>query len=316
MGRVTKRERDFTSASLASVDGLLRAVPASDPLARLSLEGRRETLVADLEQAEFTPDHGAVASLYFGGSPVVGQFGIEAEFASKALGQFQELVTKLYADEHEGGLAQRGPVRGKSASRLHVTNIVRGSFGFALEEAEPAIVDTPLKTAVDHATELLTAFATAEDAAFEEALANVDDRTLATARSFFHLMAQEDATLRLVSGKVDVSLSREMVARATERAEASRLEDGIERIAGTLIGLLPASHNFEFRMTEGRVLSGKVVQRISTADLENLNRTSLYIGVVGMFRVKRLYRKGTLARETYSLEEIAGAGAAPALPVR
>ena len=35
-----------------------------------------------------------------------------------------------------GGLGQRGIVPNKGASTLHITNIVRGSFGFLLEEVQ------------------------------------------------------------------------------------------------------------------------------------------------------------------------------------
>ena len=37
------------------------------------------------------------------------------------------------------GLAERGTVPRRSSSTLHITNIVRGSFGFLLEEVQPQL---------------------------------------------------------------------------------------------------------------------------------------------------------------------------------
>jgi hypothetical protein len=76
------------------------------------------------------------------------------------------------------------------ANSLHITNIVRGSFGFLLEEVQPQlqIVDSSLKTAVDEATRLLKAFGEDDEEQFRTAVEEIDQRVLATTREFFDLM--------------------------------------------------------------------------------------------------------------------------------
>ncbi len=242
-----------------------------------------------------------------GGAPVVGQRGIEAEFAGKAVGYFQDLVTKLFAEQQDIAMATRGPVPGKSASKLHITNVVRGSFGFLLEEAEAqgSLIDTRLKAAVERATGLISAFGDANNEAFEEALTSVDERTLVSARSFFDLLKQDDATFRLVTGEFEATFGRDLIARAAERADASSLHETRDSLYGMLTGILPDHHSFEFRLTSDQTtISGKVVPTISSAELETMNRNLLFKEIRATFRVKRLLRKGALVRENYTLENV------------
>lgn len=304
MTRLKKLERDFATADIAAVNGLLAQLSDEDVMTRFGLEERLEELQRELAAIEDTGDEPtASAALFFGGQPVLGARGIESEFGGAAITKFQDLVAKVLAHEN-GGLGQRGVVPNRGASTLHITNIVRGSFGFLLEEVHPQhqMVETSLKAAVDEATRLLDAFGEPDEEAFRTAVEEIDERVLGTAREFFSLMRQRGATLRVVAGDRDNSFGAEAVARAADRATSTVLQDGEEVITGQLAGVLPDAHQFEFRAGADRgTLRGKVDRAFTTDQLSRFNRDYVNIDGRGRFHIKRVLRNGIVVRETYTL---------------
>lgn len=304
MSSLRKLERDFVRADLAAVSSLLAQLKEEDVMARFSLEARRDELqeaIALLEEEADEP--AASAALFFGGRPVIGTYGIESEFAGIAVSRFQDIVSKVMAHE-AGTLGQRGVVPNKSASKLHITNIVRGSFGFLLEEVQTdkPTAGTALKNAVDETTRLLDAFGKDDEESFRTTVETIDERVLTTARDFFNLMRERGATLRLVSGDTDRSFGGDAVARAAERATSTLVEDQEETIQGQLAGFLPAAHEFEFRaIGERGTINGKVDRMITTEQLEQFNRDLIGIGSEARIHIRRLLRSGALVRESFTL---------------
>lgn len=304
MSSLRKLERDFAHADIAAVSSLVAQLGDEDVMARFGLESRLQRLRAAAAKLDETPEAPtASAALFFGGRPVLGQNGIEAEFGAAAVANFQDLVAKVMADE-TNGLGLRGVVPNKAASVLHITNIVRGSFGFLLEEARPQhdLIDTTLKTAVDKATRLLDAFGEADEEQFRSAVEKIDQRVLAKARDFFDLMRKAGATLRLVAGNADHSFGAEAVVRAAERAATTNVEDSEELLRGQLAGVLPDAHEFEFRASVERgTIRGRVDRTLSPGELSRFNHELLEVDVTARMRVKRVLRNGTVAREGFTL---------------
>lgn len=304
MTGLRKLERDFAAADIAAVNGLLAQLSAEDVMTRFGLEARLEELqqsLAALEEEQDEPT--AAAALFFGGQPVLDTRGIESEFGGTATTKFQDLVAKVLAHEN-GGLGQRGVVPNRGASTLHITNIVRGSFGFLLEEVQPQhqLVDTSLKTAVEEATRLLDAFGEPDEEAYRTAVEAIDERVLGTAREFFSLMRQRGATLRVVAGDRDNSFGAAAVARAADRATSTVLQEGEEVIAGQLAGVLPDAHQFEFRAGTARgTLRGKIDRALPTDQLSRFNRDFVNVDGNARFHVKRVLRNDEVVRETYTL---------------
>lgn len=304
MSSVRKMERDFAHADIAAVQGLLAQLSDEDVMTRFGLEARLDELqrtVAEFDRAREEPT--ASAALFFGGRPVIGARGIESEFGAAAVSKFQDLVAKVLAHE-AGGLGQRGLVPNKGASTLHITNIVRGSFGFLLEEVQPQqqMVKTPLKTAVEETTRLLDAFGEPDEEQFRTAVEAIDQRVLGTAREFFDLMRQDGATLRLVAGDRDRSFGLDAVARAAERATSTTVEDAEEEIDGQLAGILPDAHQFEFRTAGDRgTIRGKVDGALPADRLTRFNRELVNLNASARVHVKRVLRSGTVVRESFTL---------------
>lgn len=304
MTRLKKLERDFATADIAAVNGLLAQLSEEDVMTRFGLEARLEELRRDLAALDDEADEPtAAAALFFGGQPVLGARGIESEFGGAAIAKFQDLVAKVLAHAN-GALGQRGVVPHRSASTLHITNIVRGSFGFLLEEVQPQqqLVDTSLRAAVEETTRLLDAFGEPSEETFRTAVEEIDDRVLGTTREFFSLMRQRGATLRVVVGDRDNSFGAEAVARAADRASSTVIQEGEETIAGQLAGILPDAHQFEFRAAADRgTLRGKVDRALTADQLGRFNRDFVNVEGRGRFLVKRVLRNDLVVRETFTL---------------
>lgn len=304
MSTVRKLERDFLKADIHAVGALMERMGDEDVMARFGLEERLAELQSTLAQLEEAPhETAASAALFFGGKPVVGSQGIESGFAGSAMGQFQDLVSMIHAHE-TGGLAERGTVPRRASSTLHITNIVRGSFGFLLEEVQPQlqIVDSSLKTAVDEATRLLKAFGEDDEEQFRTAVEEIDQRVLATTGEFFDLMRKSGATVRLVSGDTDRSFSSDAVARAVDRAKTTTLVDDQEIVSGQLAGVLPESHQFEFRTADERgTIRGKVARDLTPHQLGLFNTEYVNVNSRALLKVKRVLRDHTVVRERYTL---------------
>jgi hypothetical protein len=303
MTSLRKLERDRTRAELASVEALLDQLSDEDVMMRLGLEARRGELIAAIQDFDERGETGASADLFFGGRPVAGSRGIETEFAGNAVTRFQDLVAKLLARE-VGELGQRGVVPNKDAATLHITKVVRGSFGFRLEEIEPQheMVRTALKNALDNASQLLRAFAEPNDEKFQEAVEAVDNRIVSTARDFFELMRNSGATLRLVAGESDNSFSPQAVAMAAERAGTTEVEEAEERVEGELGGVLPDAHQFEFRAVGPRgTIRGKVDRALTPEELAVFNLRFVNVPARVQLQVRRVRRSGLIVRESFTL---------------
>ena len=307
MMRLKKLERDFATADIAAVNGLLAQLGDEDVMTRFGLEARLDELQQELAALDDVQDEPtAAAALFFGGEPVLGTRGIESEFGGAAVTKFQDLVAKVLAHEN-GGLGQRGVVPNRGASTLHITNIVRGSFGFLLEEvnSQHNLIETSLKAAVDNTTRLLDAFGEPDEEASRTAVEAIDERVLGTAREFFSLMRQRGATLRIVAGDRDNSFGAAAVARAADRATSTVLREGEELIAGQLAGVLPDAHQFEFRAGADRgTLRGRIDRALSADHLSRYNRDLVNLDASGRFHVKRVLRNDEVVRETYTLLEL------------
>ncbi len=280
-----------------------------DVIAKLSLQSRRDELVKNLAQLADVREVSASASLFFAGEPVRADQGIEVSFGAQAMEKFQEVVTRVFAFQHTGSLGQRGAVPGKDATRLHLTNVVRGSFGFRLEEmpSQSALLESPLKDAMDEATRLIANFGLGDEEAFESEVENLDSRVLTSIRDFFGLLNDRQATFRLVSGTSDKSFHAQTIARAAERAKITKLDEEEIELPGQLAGALRDSRIFEFRPEDGRpALKGPIGAELSADTISKINREFSDKDSLGKFRVKSVRQDDRLLRQKFTLLSIRG----------
>lgn len=253
-----KLEVEAAQADLAAVEALLRRRSReSDPIGWMQFSSRRDELQNKLSELQSLVTTSASVALFFGGLPVIGSRGIKAEFGTKAIDQFQDVIKKRFAEYH-GPIGSRGPTRQADQTAMMITDIARGSFGFVLEEAnEHHLAESTLKTVVDDVLNLIYSSIAPDEDAFSSFLESIDPRVLASLRTFFHHLDNEGATLRIVEDDRELSLPREAISRARSRTDTIEISEDTRAFEGKLF-LLPESRKFELHLRDGLSIKGTV----------------------------------------------------------
>ena len=233
-------------SDLSAVDGLLQLLPAEDTLGRMSLQSRHDELSKELSQLKGSQDTLASTALYFGGRPVIGSAGIEAEFAATAISDFKDLIVKVWATK-DYEVASYGPVRDQDSARLHITALLHGSMGFLIEEIDLKAVPlfpTSLKLATDDASNLIRKIASESEEVFQQQLDLLHPRVFTSIQRFFKDLHKAEANVRIVDAVADTALSRESVDKAFVRLEEVNIEEVPIEENGILLGLIPNAGRF------------------------------------------------------------------------
>lgn len=256
-----KLEKEGLTAERETISRLLVDVSDNDPLGAMSLSSRLAEVNSELEalsQAQSTL--GSVA-LMFAGTPVRGSRSIGAEFASKILGVYQDLISKRIATEENGRLGARGPVRFQTESALAITDVIRGSVGFVLQEdsRNQSLDDTAVKKAIEEVSKVIEGTSSENEADFEDAVETLDPRVLASLSNFFSTLDDHEATIRIVADERDSALDRNAIRRAKERVDATSIEEKEdETIVGIILGIVTHFRRFDMRLSDGTTIWGSV----------------------------------------------------------
>jgi hypothetical protein len=252
-------EVDALRADLASVERLLsNRTPENDPVGWLQFNERREQIqnaLAELEAHSYRST--AAVGLFFGGRPVLGSHGIVAAFGAKAIEQFQQLLSTLFA-AYAGPIGARGPVKQRDRTQMMLTAVARGSFGFILEQTEDEqLVDSPVKKVLEETIDLIYRIAGPDEELFELMTDAVDARVLQVLSGFFKHLSDAGATVKFVEEQREFLLSRADVDRGHDRTRNLSIADHEQKLEGKLY-LLPKTRRFELTLVDGETISGAV----------------------------------------------------------
>lgn len=270
-----KLEREALLADRDTVRSLLTTISDSDPLGQLAFRARLEEVESELARVEAQPETAGSVALLFAGQPVQGAHGIDAQFSSRILGTFQDLISKRTASEELGLLGARGPVPMHASAALSVTEMVRGSVGFLLEESsdQQELVDTRVKRAIEEVVDVIGKTGSPNEQDFEEAVETLDARILVSLRSFFRVLDEESAVIRIVEDKRDYALDVPAIKRGRQRIEQIEInDDESDSVIGELLGVLPEAKRFEMRLESGEVIRGRVVAAYAERYLELIEK--------------------------------------------
>lgn len=269
-----KLDIDALSADRMAVLDLLENLPDGDLVGRSTFEARLGDIDRALGEVEHRLDTTGSVALLFAGSPVHGARSIDSVFATRAISVFQDLVTKEVAMSELGSLGGRGPVPKRAQVNLAISELVRGSLGFVLEENCPSdqIADTVTKIAIDDVTRLLERTASENDADFEEAVETLDSRLLVSLKDFFTTLDDFQATVRIVESAREASFDPAAVHRGRVRMDSTKIEEKeSESLIGELLGLLPESRRFEMRLRDSvEIIKGNVAAQFAADFLGQL----------------------------------------------
>jgi len=253
---------------------MIENTPIDDVLDRGSLTARLEEIEFQISEAKVIEREPARARITFNGRPVVGSYGIFADFGTKIVGAFNEAVTSVAASL-SGGLAAKGPIPNKEQNQLLITNTALGSFGFDLEEYRSGQTMTDEKSVLDLAIErtqrLLQGTIDTDDELLADTASELDQRALDKVRAFISTLAENEAVCALQYRNQffrfnDVG----QVRRSLERIGRDNLREDEQTFSGEFQGVLPRRRTFEFKIAgTDQVIVGKVAPVIEDVDLIN-----------------------------------------------
>jgi hypothetical protein len=241
-------------------------------LDRGSLTARLEEVEHLLAEANINEREPARAQLTFNGRPVVGSYGIFADFGMKAVSGFTEAVAAVAATL-AGPLFAKGPIPNRDQNQLLITNTALGSFGFELEEYRsgklPFDEQSMLELALERTQSLLQGTINADDELLADAATELDQRALDKVRAFVKTLADNDAVCALQFRNRAFRFSdMGQVNRSLERLSQDNLREVEQFLEGEFEGVLPNKRRtFEFKVNgQDEVIVGKISPAVANLD--------------------------------------------------
>ena len=281
-----RQEYRQIQAERATLENLLKQLPASSVIERKSLEFRKKKVEETLASQQAPSRQPAQVRLTFRGKPIVGTHGIFADFGAAAIKAFTGAVTAIGVSQSTP-LGSRGRLPNREDYRLLITDTALGSFGFDLEEAphnnsfsEAPHSDffrelSPVESAIEQTMSILEA-TVGTDEILTDAVSDTDPRALELLRAFLKKMADQEAVCAL-EFKDDIFRFSDVgqVRQSESRLSQDHIYEEEQEYSGHFRGVLPTHRTFEFLNEDnGEVISGKIDFAIKDADAINnvLNR--------------------------------------------
>lgn len=256
-------------AEKTSLERMLASLPESSVIDRMSLEARKAEVEEALAAAPTPARQPVHARLTFRGKPIVGSYGMFAEFGAKAISTFTDAVAAIGASQITA-LGTRGALPNREEYQLLITGTAVGSFGFELEEAPSGETLFPEMSSVDHAIEQTLRIMEASigtDDELTEAIADADPRAVEALRAFLQTLADQEAICALEFKEegfrfADVG----QVRRSEGRLRQDNIHGEDKRLSGQFLGVLPHRRTFEFQVSESdEIITGKAGKDIEDA---------------------------------------------------
>jgi hypothetical protein len=252
----------------------LAALPASAQLTRMSTEARLKAIEAQLAHYPVDEYEPARVRLTFNGKPVIGSYGIFAEFGMKAVNSFTEAVAAVAASIWTP-LAQSGPIPNREHYQLLITNTALGSFGFELEEYRSGQLlleeTSPVALALEQTRAILSA-TLGSDEELADSASETDPRALDKIRAFLQVLADSEAVCAMQYQDRSVKFSDVgQIKSSLARLSQENLHEEEEYLQGEFQGVLPKARTFEFKCFDphNEIIKAKISKAVQ--DVESLN---------------------------------------------
>ncbi len=270
---MNRQERNYLLAERTMLQRMIADTPPEDVIDLGSMSARLEIVNSELAESPEDTRLPARARLTFRGRPVVGSYGIFAEFGMEATKAFTDAVAAMAAS-FSAPLQAMGPIPNRSQNQLLITSTATGSFGFELEEhgSEQLTLEdnSVLATAIEQTRQLLEGSAGSDDE-LADAASEIDPRAVAAIRSFLEKLASSEAVCAVETNEGRFAFSDVgQVRTAAARLAVEYLVEEEIPVTGEFQGALPKRRTFEFvRANDGEVLAGKIAPTIQHPDVIN-----------------------------------------------
>jgi hypothetical protein len=279
----TRDEYAYVASELNDLRKLRDMLPADRMLERIGLDRRLAGLTAELESLQ-PRLLSRKLKLTFRGAPVVGSSGVFSDFATLATGRLTEAIKAVAAGLRDA-LKYMGPIPGAAESKLLITGVAKGSFGFVFEvpkdaaEPEAGVFDGLNQTelAVEKVRQLMeTAATVSDDETLAEIIEEVHPRAVRKVKDFLDALSERDALCAYeFDGKVFRFTDMDQLRRGRDRLAGENIKESAEEFVGEIQGVLPKSRTIEFKIAgKEDVIRARIGPDIEDADI--LNRSYLH----------------------------------------
>ncbi len=256
-------------AERAFIEKLLQQIPETSVIERMSLESQKAEIEDILASQQSPLRNPTPISLKFRGKPIVGSYGIFADFGGAIVKEFADAVAAIGTSQN-ATLGTRGALPNRQDYQLLMTGTIKGSFGFVLEESaenymlsrEPSHVEL----AVGKTLAILKA-SVGTDEELNDAISEADPRALDALRKFLKTLADQEAICAIESGEEAFYFSDVgQIRRSESRLSQENIHEEDKTIFGSFQGVLPNRRTFEFRVKDSNeIITGKVSAAIEDA---------------------------------------------------
>lgn len=254
----------YIQAEMLQLQEILESISEDAVIERMGYEHRLAELQKKL--ASITPSAAPKTfNLTFKGAPVDGSKAIAASFASKATDLFSDAYDMVVAALNGNlGDAASGPVVNKNKYELFIKNIAVGSFGFEFQlpkEAPDLLEDTPVaERAVQKIENIFRMAAQENDEGIADAIDEIPRRAINKIHSFLEQLEKNKAWCGLSFGKHTFQFKNlEQLSQAALHLKEDNITEEEQSFNGVLLGVLPASKVFEFKVSESeQIIKGKI----------------------------------------------------------
>ena len=262
--QMTHNEYMWYRSEIYTLERLLDRLAADRVVMRIGYEERLKRARQKLEGV-VPPPRPKKLELSFTGVPVQSYHGIDANFAGESITITSDAV-RLATAGATGELKPTGQIPRNTMGQPIITGVILGSFGFEMElpipEGDPHGFSYP-EQAVQRIQTLLTSASEAGDEQLSNAAMAIHPRAVNKVAGLLDLMRKRDAQLAMQyqDSKVELA-SSEDVERVAERLNPANVEDRTTQVTGTMIGVIPATRQFELAPFDGSSIQGRVAQDI------------------------------------------------------
>ena len=247
------------ASEIGTLEHLLRGIPDSRAIERVGLQSRLDRIRKRLDGVPVPP---RPKQLYvsFNGQPVVGSYGINANFAANAINIFTD--TFRATTSRTGELTDRGQVPKSPLSQLLITDTANGSFGFVMEmplpEGDPHGFSYP-EEAFNLLQELLRVTKDGDDDALSAAMVTLHPRAVHKVAAFLNFLRKQKAQFATNYRGNEVRFETDTeIANAAARLAHSNTQIQTNDVVGTIISIIPHTRFFRLHTNDGNIIQGQI----------------------------------------------------------
>ena len=269
--QMTHKEYMWHRSEIYTLERLLEGMGEDRVVMRIGFEERLKRARDKLEDV-VPPPRPKKLEVFFTGEPVQSYHGIDADFAGESITITSDAV-RLATAGATGELKPTGGIPRKDLGQPIVTGVILGSFGFEMElpipEGDPHGFSYP-EQAVQRIQALLTSANEASDEQLSNAVMAIHPRAVNKTAELIDLMRKRDAQLAMQyqDSKIELATSED-IARVARRLNPANVDDRTRMVTGTMIGVIPATRQFELALSDEPPIQGRV-----TPDIQDLYQTA------------------------------------------